>query len=172
MAEQSVIAVYDSMAKAEHAVHELDASEFPIQQVSIVGQNLEGEKQVHGYITTGDVAEKGAVTGAWVGGIFGLLIGAAFIWVPGFGPLLVAGPLAAALLGGIEGTVLGAAGGGVLGALAGWNVEAEHIIKYEGHVKDGKMLVIAHGTFQEVLEARDALRSTDAESVELHVEKS
>jgi hypothetical protein len=65
--------------------------------VSIVSQNLEGEKQVHGYITTGDVAEKGAVTGAWVGGIFGLLIGAAFIWVPGFGPLLVAGPLAAAI---------------------------------------------------------------------------
>jgi hypothetical protein len=48
-----------------------------------------------------------------------LLVGAAFVWVPGFGPLLVAGLLTAAILGGVEGVVAGAAGGGLLSALAG-----------------------------------------------------
>jgi hypothetical protein len=50
MADQSAVAIYDSMAKAEQAVHELDVSEYPIQQVSIVSRNLEGGKagsQVH-----------------------------------------------------------------------------------------------------------------------------
>lgn len=128
MAEQSIVAVYDSLAKAEDAVRRLDEGHFPINQVSIVAKNLESEREVHGYITAGDVAGAGAGTGAWVGGLFGLLVGAAFIWVPGFGPLLVAGPLAAALLGGPEGVAAGAAGGGLLGALVGFGVSRQHIL--------------------------------------------
>ena len=36
---------------------------------------------------------------------------AAFIWVPGFGPLIAAGSLAAVLIGGVDGAAVGAAGG-------------------------------------------------------------
>jgi hypothetical protein len=132
MTEQSIIGIYEKMSGAEAAIHQLNHGGFPIKQVSIVAQNLESEKEVHGYISAGDVAKSGAGTGAWVGGLFGLLLGAAFVWVPGFGPLLVAGPLAAALLGGVEGAVAGAAGGGVLGALVGWGVSKKHILKYAG----------------------------------------
>jgi len=127
-----------------------------------VMQNIETTKQVHGFITAGDVAAQGATSGAWMGGIFGLMVGAAFIWVPGFGPLLVAGPLAAALLGGMEGIVAGAAGGGLLGALFGWGVSKEHILKYEENVKGGKYLVIANGNEAEVNLARNILQGTGA----------
>ena len=105
----SAIGTYEDMDRAEEAVHALDRGNFPIKQVSIVAQDLESEHEVQGFITAGDVALSGAGTGAWAGGLFGLLIGAAFIWVPGFGPLLVAGPLAAALMAGAEGAVAGAA---------------------------------------------------------------
>ncbi len=82
MSNQSVVGVYDDMPKAEEAVRMLDKGGFPIKQVSIVAQDLESEKEVHGYVTAGDVAKSGAGTGAWVGGLFGLLVGAANVNVP------------------------------------------------------------------------------------------
>jgi hypothetical protein len=116
------------------------------------------------------VAKSGVGTGAWVGGLFGLLAGAAFIWVPGFGPLIVAGSLAAVLIGGAEGVAVGAAGGGLLGALAGWGVSRQHIIKYEEHLKGGKYLVIAHGSAEEAARAHNILQTTGAAEVTRHVE--
>lgn len=91
------------------------------------------------------------------GSFFGLLVGAAFIWVPGVGPLFVAGPFAAMLLGGAEGVLAGAAGGGLLGALFGWSVSKEHILKYEEVIKTGKYLVIANGDEAQVNQARTIL---------------
>jgi hypothetical protein len=51
------------------------------------------------------------MTGAWLGVRLGWLTGAAFMWISGFDPLIVAGPLASGLLswvGGVEGAVAGA----------------------------------------------------------------
>jgi uncharacterized membrane protein len=168
MAEQSVVGIYDSMTKAEHAVESLDKGGFPIKQVSIVAQNLASEKRVHGYVTACDVSKASAQTGAWVGGIFGLLVGAAFIWVPGVGPLIVAGPLAAALLGGVEGAIGGAALGGLLGGIAGWGISKDHILKYEEVVRGGKYLLIAHGTTDDVAKAHSLLKGTGAEELQVH----
>lgn len=172
MSDQSVIGVYDTMSKAEEAIRTLSRSGFPITQISITAQNLESEKEVHGYITAGDVAKTGVGTGAWVGGLFGLLAGAAFIWVPGFGPLVVAGSLAAVLMGGAEGAAVGAVGGGLLGSLVGWGVSKKHIIKYEEHLKGGKYLVIAHGNAEEMTRAHNILQGTAATEVTRHTETS
>ena len=170
MSEQSVIGVYNTMSEAEEAVRMLDKGNFPIKQVSIVAQDMQSEKEVHGYVTTGDVAKSGAGTGAWVGGIFGLLFGAAFIWVPGFGPLIAAGPFSAMLLSGVEGVMAGEAGGGLLGVLVGWGVSKQHILKYEEHLKGGKYLLMAHGSAEEVTRVRNVLHSTGAVEVTHHVE--
>lgn len=167
-ATQSVIGVFGSLSEAETAVRQLDRSGFPIEQVSIVTKDLESEKEVHGYVTTGDIAARGAGMGVWVGGIFGLLIGAAFIWVPGSGPLLVAGPFATALLGALEGAAVGGAGGGLLGALAGLGVSRQHILKYEDALRAGKYLVIAHGTSDELSRARVTLGQSGAAETTMH----
>ena len=106
MPEQSVVGVYDTMAEAERAVRKLDETGFPIAHVSIVSQNLQSEKAVVGYITVEDIAQKSLTTGAWAGGLLSMLAGAAFLWIPGFGQLVVAGRLASLLfrvLGGMEG---------------------------------------------------------------------
>jgi Heat induced stress protein YflT domain len=171
MPEQSVIGVYDMMAQAEGAVRELDAANFPITHVSIVSQNPQSEKEVVGYISVEDIAKRGLITGAWAGGLLGLLTGAAFLWIPGFGPLIVAGKLASLLLGvlsGMEGAVVGSAYGGVLGTLAGWGVSKEHIFKYEEHVRAGKHLVIVHGDAEEVVRARSILQATMATALHVH----
>lgn len=169
MAEQSVVGVYDTMVQAEWAVHELDHRGFPMQQVSIVTRNLESGSKTHGFISVGeDRTKHSAVTGTWVGGLFGLLMGAAFLWVPGFGPLLVAGRLATLLLAGIEGALAGAATGGLLGALVNWGVAEEHIFDYEKMVKSGKYLVIAYGNPDQVANAYTILQGTEAKKLRLH----
>lgn len=166
--ETSIVGVYEKMAAAEDAVRALDKGGFPIKQVSIVGKDLQSEKEVHGFITAGDIAKDGVGTGAWFGGLFGLLMGAAFIWLPGLGSLMVAGPFAAALLGGIEGAAAGAAGGGLLGALIGWGVSKQHIVKYEEHIKGGKYLVLARGSQEEIEKARNILSESGAAEVTVH----
>jgi hypothetical protein len=175
MPEQSVVGVYDTMAQAEGAVRKLDEARFPITHVSIVSQNPQTEKEVVGYISVEDVAQEGLITGAWAGGLLGLLAGAAFLWIPGFGPLIVAGKLASLLLGvlsGMEGAVIGGAYGGVLGALAGWGVSKEHIFKYEEHVRAGKHLLIVHGNAEEVARAHSILRDTSATALHVNAEAS
>src|SRR5215208_703439 len=139
MTEQSVIGVYSSMADAEDAVHALDRAGYPIAQVSIVARDLESEQEVHGFVTAGDASTAGAVTGAWLGGLFGLLVGAAFLWVPVIGPIFVAGPLAASLLSMAEGGLLGAAGGGLLGAAIGWGVAEDDVATYEKYLRGGQV---------------------------------
>ena len=136
----AVVGVYDSMKDAEAAVRTLLEQGVPAEQVSIVGQDLHSETEVHGFVTTGDVAKTGAATGAWVGGLFGVLTGAALLFVPGVGALIVLGPLAAGALAAAEGAV---AGGG-LGAVLGHFIAKRHVPKYSQHLEAGKYLVLRH----------------------------
>jgi len=167
---QSVVGIYTTMDAAESAVRALDKAKFPIAQVSIVSQDISSEKAVHGYVTACDVSKQGAKQGAWLGGIFGLLVGAAFMFVPGVGPVIVAGSLASALLGGVEGAFAGSALGGILAGLSAWGISKQHILKYEEVVKAGKFLVIAHGSDAEVNKAQRVLAETGAANLATHAE--
>jgi hypothetical protein len=166
--ESSAVGIYNNMDDAEEAVKKLGEGGFPIQHVSIIATNLGSEKKIHGFVTSCDVAKSAARTGAWVGGIFGLLVGAAFLWVPGVGPLIVAGSLGSALLGGVEGAVAGAAVTGVFGWLASIGISKEHILKYEESVKAGKYLVIAHGSPDDANKARAILEGTRPAQLNVH----
>jgi hypothetical protein len=166
--ESSVVGVYRHIDDAEDAVQKLSEGGFPIQHVSIVTKDLGTERKVHGFVTSCDVAKSSARTGAWVGGIFGALVGAAFLWVPGVGPMIVAGSLAAAMLGGVEGAVAGAAAAGILGWLTSLGISKEHILKYEESVRAGRCLVIAHGTPEETAKARQILAGTSPAALEVH----
>jgi hypothetical protein len=167
--DQSVIAIYDRVSTAEAAVRALKQAGFPTKQVSFVSQQFNNDDQVHGFITTHeDHIKGGAITGAWVGGIFGLVTGVAFLAVPGFGPLLAAGHLASLLLGSIEGAAIGAAGGGFLAALANSGVAAHHLPPYEAALKEGKCIVMAHGSAEEATLAHDVLKDTGASDVQIH----
>ena len=111
----SIVAVYPDHAAAEKAVRQLHKAGFAMHDLSIIGRDFQMTEEPVGFISAGDCAKAGAETGAWFGGLFGLLVGAAFLILPGVGPVVVAGPLAAALLAGLEGAIAGTA----LGTLAG-----------------------------------------------------
>src|SRR6202451_4584374 len=102
----SVVAVFDEHAEAEEAVRELQKDGFDMKQLSIVGKDYHTEEHVVGYYTACDRMTYWGTLGAFWGGIWGLLFGSAFFWVPGIGPLLVAGPLVAWIVGALEGAAV------------------------------------------------------------------
>lgn len=165
-AARTAVGIYDRMSKAEDAVRYLDDGGFPISQISVVARDFVSEKEVHGYIAAGDLGQD--TLAAWYCGIFGLLVGAAFIWIPHYGSLVVAGPLAKALLSGIEGALAGVSRGELLGTLLSWGVPRARIREYDVQLREGKYLVIAHGSAEGIVKANAILMTTDLDDEQLH----
>src|SRR4051794_6511273 len=104
--DNAVVAVYHGHAEAENAVMELQRSGFDMKKLSIVGRDYHSEERVTGYYNAGDRMKYWGKFGAFWGGIWGLLFGAAFFFVPGLGPVLVAGPIVASIVAALETAVV------------------------------------------------------------------
>jgi hypothetical protein len=165
---QGVVAVYETMAAATESVRDLARAGIPAERLSVLTQNLESQTTIHGFVSTGDVASRGAATGAGVGALFSLLAGAAFLIIPGVGPVLAAGAFVPPLLGVIEGAVGGAALGGVVGAAMGHFVGQHHIPKLEQELRAGKYLVLVNGDSRLIDRARRMLAGSGAAEVFAH----
>ena len=153
------VAIFNTHVEAEKAVKELQKSGFDMKKLSIVGKDYHTEEQVVGYYHTGDRMKYWGKLGAFWGGLWGILFGAAFFWIPGIGPLVVAGPLVSAIVGGLEGAV--AIGGlTALGAgLYSLGIPKDSIINYETSIKSDKFLLVVHGSEDEMAKAEDILKS-------------
>jgi len=164
----TVVAVYDSHEEAEKAVRELQTSGFDMRKLSIVGKDYNTEEKVVGYYNTGDRMKAWGKTGAFWGGLWGLLFGSAFFFIPGIGPLFAAGPLVGWIVGGLEGAAV-VGGMSALGAgLYSIGIPKDSVIEYETQIKGGKFLLIAHGSKDEVKKTQDALAVTKHRSVREH----
>ena len=104
--KNSVVAIFESHDRAEDAIRELQKDGFDMKKLSIVGKDYHTEEHVVGYYNTGDRMKYWGKLGAFWGGLWGLLFGSAFFWVPGIGQLLVAGPLVIWIVGALEGAVV------------------------------------------------------------------
>ena len=160
----AVVAVYPSHDAAELAIRELQAAGLDMTTLSIVGKDYHTEEHVVGYYTAGDRMLYWGKQGAFWGGFWGLLFGSAFFWVPGVGPLLVAGPLVALIVAALEGAAVVGGASALGAALASVGVPNDRVLKYEAEVKSGKLLVVAHGTADEVGRARAILHRTPAKA--------
>jgi hypothetical protein len=164
----SIVAVYPDHAAAEEAVRRLHAAGFAMCDLSIIGRDFQTSEEPVGFISAGDYAKAGAGTGAWFGGLFGLLVGAAFLVLPGVGPVVIAGPLAAALLAGLEGALAGTALGSLAGALVGWGIPRDRALKYETQIKGGKFIVVVRGVPEVITRARKLLAAHAEDHMEVY----
>jgi uncharacterized membrane protein len=170
----SVVAVFESHNQAEDAIRELQKDGFDMKKLSIVGKDYHTEEHVVGYYNTGDRmaywGKQGAFWGGLWGGLWGIL-GAAFFWVPGIGQLLVAGPLVMWIVGALEGAVVVGGVSALGAALYSIGIPKNSVMQYETEVKNGKLLLVAHGTTEEVERARDILHQTQAQTTTVHAER-
>ena len=168
----SVVATFTSHDQAENAIRELQKDGFDMKKLSIVGKDYQTEEQVVGYYNTGDRMLYWGKLGAFWGGFWGLLFGSAFFVVPGIGPLLVAGPLVMWIVGALEGAVV-TGGLTALGAgLYSIGIPKNSVMQYETEVKNGKLLLVANGTSDEVERAKEILKQTQAQKTMVHTEQA
>jgi uncharacterized membrane protein len=159
MKTDHLIAVYDTHEEAAAAVKRIvDDKIAEKEDVSVLGMGEEGEPKDSLQIDkeNADIVRWGKEGMIW-GGVWGFLAGAFFMWVPGFGPLLAAGPIISSLAGALG----GAAVLGSLSALVGWFVdlgmEESDAHHYADLVKEGKLLILVHGNADTVAKAKEAL---------------
>lgn len=171
-------AIFESRAKAEHAVHELRDAGVPDSAISVISLH-EGETHTtdgaghdrhdhdhHDNKATG--AMKGLLTGGGVGAVAGL----AALAIPGVGPFIAAGALAETL--GAVGSAavvsgaVGAAAGGLTGALVDYGVDREHAEHYERRIKEGAVFVgvDTRGSESDYRATRAILRAAGGESAD------
>lgn len=164
----AVIATYDTHSEAEEAVRQLEEAGFDMQKLSIVGKDYYREDEVVGYYTMGDRVKAWGKTGAFWGGIWGLLFGSAFFLVPGVGLIAAAGPVVAWLVGALETAAVVGGGSALAAALYSVGIPEKDVIEYESQIKAGKYLVIAHGSPADVDSAKSALAPTKHAGMKEH----
>jgi len=158
MAERNaVVGIFDSHIKAETGIKELQRSGFDMKKLSIVGKDYHPEEHVVGYYNVGDRMKVWGKLGAFWGGLWGLLFGSAFFFIPGIGPLIVFGPLVSWIIGALEGAVVAGGLGALAAALYSIGIPKDSVMQYEKALKSDKFLVIAHGTADDVAKAKGVL---------------
>lgn len=142
----TVIGVFDNRAQGHRAVEELHRAGFADSHVTMVMHHndttvdvtdMDAAKaaQVTGESKAGEGAAIGAVAGGLGGGVAALALGL----IPGVGPVLSLGALAASIFG--VGAAIGATGGGIIGGLIGADFPEEEARFYERELKAGRVLV-------------------------------
>ena len=139
--------LYDTYSDAQKAVQGLEAAGVAHSDISIVSNNSDSwystDKKVDrdrdGVDDRAEGAGKGAGIGAGLGGAAGLLAGLGLLAIPGLGPVVAAGWLAATAVG----AAAGAATGGIVGALTEAGVSKEDASRYAEGVRRGGTLVSA-----------------------------
>jgi hypothetical protein len=164
----SVVAIFGQHDAAEQAVKELQKSGFNIRKLSIIGRDYHTEDNVVGFYNTGDRMRYWGGVGAFWGGLWGLLVGAAFLIIPGIGPVVAAGSVVTYLIAALEGAVVFGGLTALGAALFSAGIPRDSVLKYESSIKAGKFMLIAHGTAEEVENARAILQKTTAEQVNVH----
>ena len=146
---QTVVGLYDKIDDAQKAVRGLREDGFREADISLVAQDMGGQMSrtlVDRPTSAPSAAAGGATAGAMLGGLGGLLVGIGALAIPGVGPVVAAGPLAAALTAAIgvgAGAVAGGAAGGVVGALVDMGVpdtDAQYYV--EGVRRGGALLTV------------------------------
>ena len=140
---QVVTALYDSYDSAVSAVTALEDAGFPHSEISIVSNNADDRYPRDDRTKTAEDAGKGAGIGAAIGGLGGLLTGLGLMAIPGVGPVVAAGWLAATAAGAATGAVVGGAAGGLVGALTKEGVPERDAHFYAEGVRRGGTLVSA-----------------------------
>ena len=168
--KNSVVAIFESHERAEDAIRELQKSGFDMKKLSIIGKDYHTEENVVGYYNTGDRMKYWGKLGAFWGGFWGC-----FSVPPSSGcraSVLCSSPdrswcgssarsKSAAVMGGLS--ALGA-------AFYGIGIPKDSVLQYETQVKNGKLVLVAHGSPEEVAHAKDLLDQSEATSATVHGE--
>lgn len=157
MTTRKIAGIFDNETDAANAIEDLQRHGIARNDISIVGKKKDevgelaeqtGTKAVEGAAT-------GAATGGVLGGVAGLLASLGALAIPGIGPILAAGPIAATL----TGAAVGAGTGGLVGGLVGLGIPEDEAKEYDTYVNEGKLLVLVDADENQIPLVHDTFRT-------------
>jgi hypothetical protein len=141
---KTVVGLYDTSAQARQVMQDLLQHGVPRHEMSLIMPHPEGQEaeRPNGEEETAAVVRHHGAEhlgmGAVLGGIGGLVVGLSTLVIPGFGPMIVAGPLAIAL----AGAGVGAYAGVIAGSLIHLGVSEQEAGHYAERLRRGGALVV------------------------------
>jgi len=160
----AVFGIFRDRSQAEQGVDSLITAGFRSEDISVLLPENVGTKDFAAEKNTKapEGTAAGAGAGAVVGGTLGLLAGIGALAIPGVGPFIAAGPIMGALAGAGTGGVVG----GLIGALVGMGIPEYEAKRYEGMIKEGKILLSVHCDNSDwVKRAKDVLERVGASDI-------
>jgi uncharacterized membrane protein len=158
--EKKIVGVFHSENEAINAIEGLKRQGYRAEDISVIAKDRDDVEAVTD--STGSKAPEGIATGATAGGILGgvtgLLVGIGALAIPGVGPIIAAGPIAATL----TGAAVGAGTGGLVGGLIGLGIPEDEANQYNNYVKEGKILVLVDSHVDRDNYAYDTFRSNNS----------
>ena len=136
--DRAIVGVFDDRRAAEQAVEALYQAGFRDEHIGFV---IRGAEDVRGGMIVdaeGTKDGKGALTGAVTGGMLGGVLAAAIaVLIPGVGPVVAGGVMAAFFGGAIAGTAVG----GIFGAMKGLGISEDEARYFEQEFNSGRAIV-------------------------------
>lgn len=157
MQAKAVVGIFADLTAAEEAVTQLRGSGFTTEEINIVSKDP-GHTMTNA--SGNDSVMDGTMTGGAIGGIGGLLLSAGALTIPGLGPIMAAGPIAA--------TIAGAIGGGITGGLIDWGIPSDKSEEYSNEVSSGNTLAVIKAPQNKVAQVVQILTENGANNVETH----
>lgn len=166
--QTSAVAIYNTHTDAEAAITQLQAAGTDMKHLSIVGKDYRTEDHVVGYYNTGGNLKYWGKLGAFWAGVWKLLVGEAFFWMPGVGPILVGGPLVTSIVGTLEGATVHNGLSALGCALHTMGIPKSSVVNYESALKANKFLLVVHGVNGEASKAKEILQKTEPIELTAH----
>lgn len=164
--QKRAFGVFANQQQAEQSLNELNSSGFPMDHVSVVVKQGEGNDQLSGAAVRDRIGEQdvknplGVVKDTLAHSSWGfVLVGLTSLALPGIGPILAAGSLGVALVATTAGTGVGAlATHNVVKALTDLGLPEAKAGLYSDHLLQGNYLVMVEGTSDDVQSAEQVFR--------------
>lgn len=154
---KTFIGIFDNARDAQRGMEMLRDSPLSLDDLSIISRASEND------VAISSAEDVSAGQGATVGAVWGGLVGLASLVIPGVGPFIAGGALAAALTGVVTGAVVG----GVAAALMEFgSIPEAEARAYESLVYSGKTLVAVKAREEDMRHVRRMLTKAGAESVQ------
>ena len=173
---KTIVGSFDSFEEAQDVFRDLQSAGFSKEDVSIIANDASRRLSTRGDSLkdappsvgdTGSGAATGAAAGGVLGGAAGLVVGLMGLAIPGIGPIVAAGPLAAAL----AGAGVGAVAGGLIGGLTSAGVSEDDANYYAEAVRRGGALVTVRADDARADEAARIMRTHGAVDIERRAEQ-
>jgi hypothetical protein len=157
-----LVAVHRGHLEVQKALDELTRSHLGPRQLSVVGADYHTRENVYGYYSSGRRFEAWGSFGAFWSGVWATLTDEGFFFIPGLGPLLMAGPVVGWLVTALETGVMEHGLSPLGAALVANGLPVERMGEYESAVRDNEFLLILSGSLAAMAEARSLVESTGA----------